>query len=102
MLGREQAPVGVMLTLEWEPGDTFDLAVWGQGYATEAAGCVRDCARDVLPLPYAFRRFSRRTPRSQRVAERSGARCEGQMDVVGLTWERWVWPLATGGEACPG
>ena len=20
------------------------------------------------------------------------------MDVVGLTWNRWVWPLATGGE----
>ena len=33
---------------------------------------------------------------SRRVAERSGARAAGQMDVVGLTWDRYVWPLATG------
>jgi len=35
--------------------------------------------------------------RSRRVAERGGAPADGQMDVVGLTWDRWVWPLATGG-----
>ncbi len=37
--------------------------------------------------------------RSRRVAERSGARADGQMDVVGLTWDRYLWPLATGGAA---
>jgi len=35
--------------------------------------------------------------RSQRVAERGGARADGQMHVVGLAWDRWVWPLASGG-----
>jgi RimJ/RimL family protein N-acetyltransferase len=34
---------------------------------------------------------------SRRVAERSGARLADQMDVVGLTWNRWVWPLASDG-----
>jgi polyisoprenoid-binding protein YceI len=35
--------------------------------------------------------------RSRRVAERSGARAAGQMEVVGLAWVRYVWPLDTGG-----
>ena len=26
-------------------------------------------------------------------------RAAGQMEVVGLTWDRYVWPLATGGAA---
>jgi hypothetical protein len=36
---------------------------------------------------------------SRRVAERGGAHVDGQMDVVGLTWDRYVWPLAIGGAA---
>src|SRR5213078_2676790 len=52
--GREQAPAGVALTFECELGYTFDPAVWGQGFATEAARCVRDYARDVLRLSYAI------------------------------------------------
>jgi RimJ/RimL family protein N-acetyltransferase len=50
--GREQAPAGVALTFECELGYTFDPAVWGQGFATEAARCIRDYARDVLRLSY--------------------------------------------------
>jgi predicted RNA-binding protein with PUA-like domain len=37
--------------------------------------------------------------RAPEVAERSGARAVGQMDVVGLMWDRYVWPLTTGGAA---
>jgi [ribosomal protein S5]-alanine N-acetyltransferase len=91
--GREEAPAGVALTFECELGYTFDPAVWGQGYATEAACCVRDYARDVLKWPYAVSAILPPNTRSRRVAERSGAQAEGQMDVVGLTWDRWVWPL---------
>jgi RimJ/RimL family protein N-acetyltransferase len=78
---------------------TLDPAVWGQGFATEAARCVRDYARDVLGLSYAISAILPQNARSRRVAERSGARAAGQMDVVGLTWDRYVWPLATGGAA---
>ena len=97
--GREEAPAGVALTFETELGYTFDPAVWGQGLATEAARCVRDYARDVLRWSYAISAILPQNARSRRVAERSGARAAGQMDVVGLTWDHYVWPLATDGAA---
>ena len=99
--GQEGLPVGVRLTFECELGYTFDPAVWGQGFATEAARCVRDYARDVLRLSYAISAIHPQNVRSQRVAERSGARLDGQMEVISLPWERYLWPLATGGDTRP-
>ena len=99
--GREQAPAGVALTLETELGYTLHPAAWGQGFATEAARCVRDDARRVLRLPYTVSAIVPDNARSRRVAERGGARPDGQMDVVGLVWDRWRWPLATGDPAPP-
>ena len=97
--GREQAPAGVGLTYETELGYTFDPAVWGQGFATEAARCVRDYTRDVLRRAYAISAILPENARSRRVAERSGARTAGQMEVIGITWDRYLWPLATSSEA---
>jgi [ribosomal protein S5]-alanine N-acetyltransferase len=97
--GREEAPAGVALTFEVELGYTFDPAVWGQGFATEAARCVRDYARDVLRWSYAVSAILPQNAPSRRVAERGGARAAGHMDVVGLAWDRYVWPLATVGAA---
>ena len=77
---------------------TFDPAVWGQGFATEAAGCVRDYARDVLRLSYVVSAILPQNGRSRRVAERCGARHNGQMEVVGVPWDRYVWSFATGAE----
>ena len=99
--GDGEAPVGIPLTLECELGYTFDPAVWGHGFASEAAGCVRDYARDVLRLSYVVSAILPQNARSRRVAERLGARAAGQMDVVGLTWDRYVWRLASGGVARP-
>jgi len=96
--GREEAPAGVALTYECELGYTFDPAVWGQGFATEAAQCVRDYAREVLRWPYVISAILPQNARSRRVAERSGARADGQMHVVGATWDRYLWPLGSGGE----
>jgi len=59
---------------------------------------VRDYARDVLRLSYVISAILPQNARSRRVAERAGARAAGQMEVVGLTWDRYLWPLATGGE----
>jgi RimJ/RimL family protein N-acetyltransferase len=95
--GRERAPVGLPLTFEYELGYTFDPAAWGQGFATEAACCIRDYARDVLRLSYAVSAVLPHNVRSRRVAERSGAQPAGQMDVMGRTFDRYVWPLTTGG-----
>jgi RimJ/RimL family protein N-acetyltransferase len=89
------APADCKLDFECELGYTFDPAVWGQGFAIEAAQCVRDYARDVLRLPYAVSAIHPQNARSRRVAERSGARVAGQVAAHGMTWDRWVWPLAT-------
>jgi len=94
--GREDAPAGLALTFECELGYTFDPDVWGRDFATEAARCVRGYARDVLPWQYAISAILPRNVRSRRVAERSGARRDGQMHVVGATWDRYLWPLAVG------
>lgn len=75
--GREEAPAGVALTFECELGYTFDPVAWGQGFATEAARCVRDYARDVLRLPYAISAILPPNARSRRVAERSGVTARG-------------------------
>jgi RimJ/RimL family protein N-acetyltransferase len=83
----------VALTFECELGYTFNPAVWGQGFATEASRCIRDYARDTLRLSYVVSAILPQNARSRRVAVRSGARVEGQMEVVDLTWDRWVWPL---------
>ena|SRR6267142_3824517 len=84
------------LTFECELGYTFGPAVWGEGFATEAACRVRDYARDVLQLTYVVSAILPQNARSRRVAERGGARAVGQMEAVSITWDRWVWPLATG------
>jgi RimJ/RimL family protein N-acetyltransferase len=96
--GREDAPAGIALTYEHELGYTFDPSVWGQGFATEAACCVRDYARDVLRLSYTVSAIFPYNLRSRRVAERVGALADGQMEVIGLIWDRLLWPLATDGE----
>src|SRR5262245_20891653 len=100
------APADIELTLECELGYTFAPAVWGQGFATEAACCVRDYARDALGLPYAISAIHPQNARSRRVAERGGARAAGQMEAVGLTWDRYEWPLApvraSGAREAPG
>jgi [ribosomal protein S5]-alanine N-acetyltransferase len=96
--GREAAPVGVALTFEYELGYTFDPIVWDQGFATEAACCVRDYARDVLRLSYAISAILPQNSRSRRVAERSGACTDGQMEVGGRTFDRYLWLLAISAE----
>src|SRR5579863_1854829 len=50
--GREGVPEGVAVSFECELGYTFDPAVWGQGFAGEAARGVWDYARDGLGLGY--------------------------------------------------
>jgi ribosomal-protein-alanine N-acetyltransferase len=99
--GDAQAPAGVALTFECELGYTFDPTAWGQGYATESAGCVRDYARDVLHLSYVVSAILPSNARSRRVSNRFGLRADGQMEAAGMTFDRYVWPLAIGGTTRP-
>jgi len=55
--------------------------------------------KHVLRLSYAISAILPQNVRSRRVAQRLGVRAAGQMEVWGLTWDRYVWPLATGGAA---
>jgi RimJ/RimL family protein N-acetyltransferase len=95
---RAHAPAGIALTFECELSYTLDPAVWGQGFATEAVRCVLDYSRDVLGLSYVISAIQPQNARSRRVAQRCGACAAGQMKVVGLTWDRWMYPLAAGGQ----
>src|SRR5688572_10360373 len=85
---RAHAPAGIALTFECELSYTLDPTVWGQGFATEAVRSVLDYSRDVLRLSYVISAVQPPNARSRRVAERCGARSDGQMEVVGLTWDR--------------
>jgi len=54
-----------------------------------------------LRLSYAISAILPQNARSRRVAERFGVRAAGQMEAVGLTFDRYVWPLATGDAGRP-
>src|SRR5262245_16537322 len=86
--GREGAPAGVGLTFECELGYTFDPAVWGHGFATEAARCVRDYARDVLRLSYVISAIPGNA-RPRRIAERARE-----------PPARWTWSVSRGIAGC--
>jgi [ribosomal protein S5]-alanine N-acetyltransferase len=88
--GREEAPAGIALTVETELGYTLDPVAWSQGFASEAARCVRDYARDALGLPYTVSAILPHNTRSRRVAERAGARARP------VRWTWWVSPGTVG------
>src|SRR5207245_8780742 len=85
--GRAQAPAGIALTFECELGYTFDPAVWGQGFAIEAARCVRDYARDALRRPYAISAIFPENARSRRVSERGVGQFDRPLVEVGILWD---------------
>src|SRR5262249_52843997 len=65
----------------------------GSEFCQRSGALCADYARNVLRLSYAASVIHGENVRSRRVAERSGAWCAGQMEVIGLTWDRYVWPL---------
>lgn len=91
--GRAEAPAGLAVIQERELGYTFDSAHWGRGYATEAAQCVFAYARDALGLKRVISVIHNDNVRSLRVAERSGLRREGEIQVLGRTLVVHAWPM---------
>jgi RimJ/RimL family protein N-acetyltransferase len=90
---RAQAPAGAELLETPDLGYTFDPASWGHGYATEAARCVFDYARANLDWPRIVSVIHPDNVRSLRVAERSGLRRDGQVEINEQVMEQYVWPM---------
>ena len=90
---RAQAPAGTELLETPDLGYTFDPASWGHGYATEAARCVFDYARANLEWPRIVSVIHPDNVRSLRVAERSGLRRDGQVEINEQVMEQYVWPI---------
>ena len=92
---RAEAPPDAEVVFEPELGCTFHRSSWGQGYASEAARCVFDYARDVLQLPRVVSLLHPDNTRSLRLAQRFGVQREGVVEVLSRPYDRFVWP-------CPG
>jgi [ribosomal protein S5]-alanine N-acetyltransferase len=91
---RADAPAAVEVVSERELGYTFHRSSWGQGYASEAARCVSDYARDVLRLPRVVSLIHPENARSLRVAQRFGVRREDTVEVLSRLYDRFAWPMA--------
>ena len=90
---RAEAPDDAEIVFEQELGYTFDRSIWGRGYASEAARCVFDYARDVLRLPRVVSLILPENVRSLRVAQRFGVQREDVVEVRSRLYGRFVWPM---------
>lgn len=92
---RDDAPADVEIVFERELGYTFHRNSWGQGYASEAARCVFDYARDVLKLPRVISLIHPQNIRSLQVARRFRAQREDVVEVLSRPFDRFVWPISS-------
>ena len=90
---RDQAPAGGELMFERELGYTFHRSTWGQGFASEAARCVFEYARDVLRVSRVISLIHPQNVRSLRLAQRFGVQREDVVEVTGRPFVRFVWPV---------
>ncbi len=90
---REDAPTDVELVFERELGYTFHRSSWGHGYASEAARCVFDYARDVLKLRRVISLIHPENVRSMRLAQRFGVQREDVVEVLSRPLVRLAWPM---------
>jgi RimJ/RimL family protein N-acetyltransferase len=75
-----------------EIGYAFSRAHWGNGYASEAAiACARH-AYQALRAPKVISLVQHHNLRSQRVAERGGAKVEGEVVLRGHRLRIFTWP----------
>jgi RimJ/RimL family protein N-acetyltransferase len=90
---RADAPPAAEIVFEAELGYTFHRSSWGHGYASEAARCVFDYARDVLRLPRVISLIHPENVRSLRVAQRFGVQRQDVVEVLSRPFDRLVWPM---------
>ncbi|MFC4311853.1 GNAT family N-acetyltransferase [Steroidobacter flavus] len=90
---RDDAPADAQIVFERELGYTFHRNSWGQGYASEAARCVFEYARDVLKAPRVISLIHPENNRSLRVAQRFGVQREDVVEVLSRPFDRFAWPI---------
>jgi ribosomal-protein-alanine N-acetyltransferase len=98
---RAEVPAAAEIVFERELGYTFHRSSWGQGYASEAARCVFDYARDVLRLPRVISLIHPENVRSLRLAQRFGVQREDVVEVQSRLFDRFVWPIPVRGKRHP-
>ena len=75
-----------------EIGYSFRRESWGRGFASEAVSACARYAYDVLKAPAVISLVHPDNVRSQRVAERGGAKVEREMVMRGLPARVFLWP----------
>ena len=89
---RGAAPPGTSVAVERELGYTFDSAVWGNGYASEAAGAVFRYARERLGIARIISVIHAENSASLGVARKFGLEREDTVWMSGRSFDRYRWP----------
>jgi [ribosomal protein S5]-alanine N-acetyltransferase len=87
-------PEGTTIALSPELGYAFSRKSWGQGYATEAAGCVYRYARTALSFQDIMSVVHPDNIGSRTVVKKFGAAYVEQVEMAGRGFDRFQWPLA--------
>ncbi len=87
------APVEVDVEKLPELGYTFGRDHWGKGYATEAARSVFEYAQDQLAYPAIMSVIHPENLGSRAVVMKFGVRYIDIVELAGLPFERYHWPL---------
>ena len=88
-----QAPKGLNLEQVPELGYTFDKQYWGQGYASEAAGCVFQYVRGERKLGKIMSVIDADNHASLGVARKFGVQLSEQIELSGHAFDRYDWPM---------
>lgn len=89
---RTHVPEGVAYEKQPELGYTFARENWGQGYASEAARAVSDYARNHLDHAVIMSVIHPDNIASRSVALKFGVRHDGDVEMGGRLYQRFVWP----------
>jgi RimJ/RimL family protein N-acetyltransferase len=87
--------VGILHPIDWpEPELSWTLAstFWGRGMATEAAARVREWAFATFGWQRLVSYIATENTRSQQVANKLGAVCEGRIELRGSVAGIWIHP----------
>jgi [ribosomal protein S5]-alanine N-acetyltransferase len=90
------APSRTALALIPELGYTFARDCWGQGYATEAAGCVFAYAKAQRNFPEIMSVIHAENIGSRSVALKFGVQFVDKVELSGRVFDRYHWPMTEG------